>query len=234
MDDVWLRAQIEDGRSFAAISREVRLHPSTVAHHARRLGLSSAHAARHAERGGGDGTTLRALVDEGCTVREIAARLDVCATTVRRWLAAHGLRTVRGQRRDLGAAARAAGEDSYLFVCPTHGPQLFVSRDTGFRCAACRSEAVAARRRRVKAQLVAEAGGACRVCGYDRCAAALQFHHVDPRTKSFSIAQDGATRGLAASRAEAAKCVLLCANCHAEVEAGVTELPSPGRTPDPG
>jgi len=29
---------------------------------------------------------------------------------------------------------------------------------------------------------------------------------------------------MAALRAEAAKCVLLCANCHAEVEAGYTKL----------
>ena len=32
-------------------------------------------------------------------------------------------------------------------------------------------------------------------------------------------------RSLARCRQEAAKCVLLCANCHAEVEAGVAELP---------
>jgi hypothetical protein len=35
----------------------------------------------------------------------------------------------------------------------------------------------------------------------------------------------GITRSLARLRAEAAKCVLLCANCHAEVEAEGIELP---------
>jgi predicted HNH restriction endonuclease len=34
----------------------------------------------------------------------------------------------------------------------------------------------------------------------------------------------GVTRSLAAARAEMAKCVLLCANCHAEVEAGISAL----------
>jgi hypothetical protein len=33
------------------------------------------------------------------------------------------------------------------------------------------------------------------------------------------------TRALAKAREEAAKCVLLCANCHAEVEAGIAQLP---------
>lgn len=73
---------------------------------------------------------------------------------------------------------------------------------------------------------MAEAGGACVLCGYSRSLAGLQFHHVDPSEKAFSLSQEGVTRSLARARAEAAKCVLLCANCHAEVEAGVARLPA--------
>ena len=36
----------------------------------------------------------------------------------------------------------------------------------------------------------------------------------------------GLTRSIAALRQEAAKCVLLCANCHAKVEWGAEELPA--------
>jgi hypothetical protein len=75
--------------------------------------------------------------------------------------------------------------------------------------------------------LVEEAGGRCQVCGYDRCIAALQFHHIDPATKLFGLGSRGLAQALDKLRAEAAKCVLLCANCHAEVEAGVTRLPFP-------
>jgi hypothetical protein len=88
----------------------------------------------------------------------------------------------------------------------------------------CRAEAVT-RRRRVKEILVAEAGGACRLCGYDRCPAVLQFHHLDPGQKRFALAARGVARSLASARVEAAKCVLLCANCHAEVESGLVDLP---------
>ena len=70
-----------------------------------------------------------------------------------------------------------------------------------------------------------EAGGRCELCGYDRCLAALQFHHVDPATKRFALSQEGVSRSLSTARAEAAKCVLLCANCHAEVESGFAQLP---------
>ena len=63
--------------------------------------------------------------------------------------------------------------------------------------------------------------GACALCGYDRASAALQFHHLEPTEKAFALSGRGMTLSLAAAREEAAKCVLLCANCHAEVEAGL-------------
>jgi hypothetical protein len=69
------------------------------------------------------------------------------------------------------------------------------------------------------------------LCGYSRCPAALQFHHRDPATKSFAVSRQGVTRSLARARAEARKCVLLCANCHAEVESGFAQLPL--RSADP-
>ena len=98
----------------------------------------------------------------------------------------------------------------------------------GYRCLRCRAEAVVERRRRIKATLVEEAGVPCVLCGYDRSPIALQFHHLDPASKSFGIAERGMARALATAREEAAKCVLLCANCHAEVEAGVATLPLTG------
>jgi hypothetical protein len=71
---------------------------------------------------------------------------------------------------------------------------------------------------------VREAGGRCSLCGYERYIGALGFHHLDPAEKRFSISYLGASRALGRARAEAQKCVLLCANCHAEVEAGVARL----------
>ena len=88
----------------------------------------------------------------------------------------------------------------------------------------CRSERVAEHRRRLKRMLVAQAGGCCVVCGYDGHPAAFDFHHLDPSQKSFELSLRGVTRSARVLRAEARKCVLLCARCHAEVEAGVTSL----------
>jgi hypothetical protein len=76
-----------------------------------------------------------------------------------------------------------------------------------------------------KANLVEEAGGQCALCCYARCIGALHFHHLVPSEKSFALSHEGVTRSLEKARAEVRKCVLLCSNCHAEVEAGVTRLP---------
>lgn len=54
---------------------------------------------------------------------------------------------------------------------------------------------------------------------------------LDPASKSFAIASGGMSRSLARARAEVAECVFLCANCHAEVEAGLRQLPSSGFPP---
>lgn len=93
-----------------------------------------------------------------------------------------------------------------------------------YRCARCRAERVSEWRRRLKRRLIEEAGGACQLCGYDACAAALQFHHLDRSEKSFAISHQGVARSLERARAEARKCALLCANCHAEVEAGFRSI----------
>jgi cytochrome c553 len=95
------------------------------------------------------------------------------------------------------------------------------------RCKRCVGEAVTRRHQRVKRTLVAEAGGCCVVCGYDRTVINLHFHHVDPATKSFSITM-ARGKSIAAYRDEARKCVLVCANCHGEIEAGLIPSPAPG------
>lgn len=54
----------------------------------------------------------------------------------------------------------------------------------------------------------------CARCG-ESSPVCLQFHHRDPRTKSFEVSamvRDG--RSQAAIEAEIEKCEVLCANCH--------------------
>jgi hypothetical protein len=122
-------------------------------------------------------------------------------------------------------------ETAIVRTCPIHGLERhYQLTDRGrrrYRCRRCVGEAVTRRHRRLKRLLVEESGGGCVVCGYDRCIANLHFHHVVPAEKSFEI-QMGSGKALAAYREEARKCVLVCANCHGEIEAGLRPSPPAG------
>jgi transposase len=224
MDREWLVAQLDAGNSIEAIARDVGKHPSTVAYWVTKHGLRSGHAPRHAARGGLSREQLEPLVERGLTIRQIADELDRCSATVRHWLRRHGLKTRAAER-----IQRSGGTPPEVVRnCPRHGWTWFrrVGRQSQYRCAQCVIDAVADARRRMRAVLIEEAGGRCLICGYDRDPAALQFHHIDAATKEFTL-RNGDTRSLERMRAEAAKCVLLCANCHAEVESGTAQVPVP-------
>jgi hypothetical protein len=112
-------------------------------------------------------------------------------------------------------------------VCKTHGEvkHFFSKCDSRWRCGKCAAEAVTRRVRKMKALLVAENGGRCSRCGYSKCLRALQFHHVDPVGKLFPIS--GGSKSLDRLREEVKKCILVCANCHGEIEeelAGMAQL----------
>lgn len=69
----------------------------------------------------------------------------------------------------------------------------------------------------MKERAVAHLGGRCKLCGYNKCLAALEFHHEDPETKDFTIS---ASMSWARIEAELAKTILVCSNCHREIHAG--------------
>ncbi|MHA7834909.1 MAG: hypothetical protein ACX94A_10565 [Algiphilus sp.] len=69
-----------------------------------------------------------------------------------------------------------------------------------------------------KRSLINALGGACSQCGYSRSLAALAFHHVNPGDKAFSFdIRSLSNRSWSEVEREAKKCVVLCANCHAEL-----------------
>jgi len=229
MDRVALEEMLSRGLSLAEIGRRFGRHEATVAYWVEKHGLRAANRDKHAARGGLSREDLEPLVARGASLTEIAAALDRGTATVRYWLAKHGLRTQcprRGPRRRPGTElARDEGRSRAVLRCPRHGEtEHVVDKRGSYRCRRCRAEAVVRRRRKVKLILVAEAGGRCAICGYDRHVAALEFHHLDPNTKEFGLAQRGA-HSIDRLRAEIGKCVLLCSNCHAEVEAGFVEPP---------
>jgi len=54
----------------------------------------------------------------------------------------------------------------------------------------------------------------CELCGYNINPAALQFHHINAKSKQHKI---NSMYSISANKKERKKCMVLCANCHAEI-----------------
>lgn len=79
--------------------------------------------------------------------------------------------------------------------------------------------AVSEARRKLKLRCIAYKGGACQKCGYSKCPAALQFHHLDPKKKDFGLG-GGRTKSWEKVKPELDKTIMVCANCHHEIHYG--------------
>jgi transposase-like protein len=225
MDKDSLVLLLAQGLSVEKIAQRFGKDPSTVSYWMRKHGLDAPNRAKYAARGGIERERLAELVEGGLTIAELSDALGFGKASVRYWLRKHGLRTRAAEQATATTTARSGGHLTLLRTCPRHGETEFVIEGRGYyRCKLCRSDQIVRHRRRVKEMLVAEAGGCCVACGYRNFLGALEFHHRDPSTKRFHLSGAGLTLSLDDLRVEAAKCVLLCSNCHAEVEGGVRTL----------
>ena len=159
-----------------------------------------------------DKTTLQNLTFENFSTRQIGEKLNLSQTAVRYWLNKFNLKTtpkiLNGLKNGL-----------LCQVCSTELNDM-QSKFCSKKCSAKTTNTAAMQNERQmerKTKLVNLFGGACQECGYDKNYSALHFHHLDPDLKEFQLD----SRKLANSSwekilNEAKKCIILCANCHAE------------------
>ena len=67
-------------------------------------------------------------------------------------------------------------------------------------------------------------GGKCVICGYNNCLRSLDFHHLEPTEKEFSISKFK-NKKFEDLILELDKCVLVCSNCHGEIHDGLIKIP---------
>jgi hypothetical protein len=70
-------------------------------------------------------------------------------------------------------------------------------------------------KKNIKLKLIEYKGGKCVICGYNKCETALEFHHLNPKSKDFSISNNSFS--FEKMKLETDKCILVCANCHREI-----------------
>jgi len=73
-----------------------------------------------------------------------------------------------------------------------------------------------------KKELIDLLGGKCQKCGYDKCTAALDFHHVNSndKEKKYKVKKSREWRLYKKEieqNIKEGKVILLCSNCHREI-----------------
>lgn len=79
------------------------------------------------------------------------------------------------------------------------------------------------RRNIIKDKLIKYKGGECCLCHYNKCAEALELHHLNPSEKDFTIAKNYC-KSWETIKKEADKCILVCSNCHKEIHNGYVDI----------
>ena len=84
--------------------------------------------------------------------------------------------------------------------------------------------------KRRKNNLIKVFNGKCCICGFDKWQSALEFHHVNPEEKSFSITAETTTKAIEKQLEELKKCILVCANCHRGIHSNNINIPNNWRS----
>jgi hypothetical protein len=153
------------------------------------------------------------LAGEGMSTRGIASSVGVSQTQVRRLLQGAGSATkyqIWNQR------------EQRCVKCGEENPLMFYGNDKSY-CKRCHGVYYTEKNRKQKARAVAELGGKCKFCGYDKHFCSLDFHHIDQKKKDVNFGSKGGWSWDRLMR-ELRKCVLLCKNCHAAVHTGEIAL----------
>ena len=95
-------------------------------------------------------------------------------------------------------------------------------------CKKCTTNQTIERQKALKKNAVKYKGGKCQNCGYNKCNSALEFHHVNPNEKDFSLSNVKLTSWSIKIKQELDKCILLCSNCHREEHVKISSLGANG------
>lgn len=154
---------------------------------------------------------LKKLVEEGNSSHAIAKKTGKAQTTIRYWLKKYNIKLQR-------QAVICINNKKICTKCQKEKElEEFYKKEKGLYhtyCKICLNEETILRQQKLKIQAVEYKGGKCEKCGYNNYIGALQFHHINPKEKDFNISRTN--KSFDNIKTELDKCMLLCANCHAE------------------
>ena len=147
-----------------------------------------------------DKNILEQMVNGGLSSYKIASQTGKSKSTIRYWLNKYELNTNRIYK------CTKCGE--------TNSENFSVGRFSV--CKKCRGYDQTACDRTRKKTFIEYKGGKCIRCGYNKCIAALDFHHRNPLEKDPNW-KKMKKRKFETVKKELDKCDLVCRNCHSEI-----------------
>ena len=160
-------------------------------------------------------------IEAGLSSYQIAKIENYSASTVRYWLKKHGFKTCHSEKE-----RKIITERTCPMCSKTKPVAEFYSRrnkpGNSTYCKTCTSIQTIDRQRKLKQLAIDYKGGCCEKCGYKKYNGALDFHHLDPTKKDFTIAKIRHTGFTEKVKKELDKCILVCSNCHREIHGGIS------------
>lgn len=159
-------------------------------------------------------------LNQGLSLRQISFDTNKSLTSIRHWMKKYGIPSPNKPFKDLGK--KDYGETRFCPRCEKNcSTSDFYNRrgkeNSSVYCKKCTNLQTVERQRNFKKQMVDYKGGKCVKCGYDKCISALEFHHLNPNEKEFTLSHLKNYRFDEIIMNELDKCDLVCANCHREI-----------------
>lgn len=102
------------------------------------------------------------------------------------------------------------------YTCSICGREVIRDKKAGNMGKLCNTCRQHYRQLKLKNMAIDYLGGKCKICGYNKCIASLEFHHRNPEEKLFTISTN-LNKSWDNIVEELDKCDLLCSNCHREL-----------------
>lgn len=168
---------------------------------------------------------LESYINQGLSTYDISNITNKSQTNVRYWLKKYNLKTKNLSFSQGFSLKEKIIENGIEYkICPkcnikkelTLHFYIRGNKHTHCWCKSCINKNTIEIQQYRKIQAINYKGGKCVKCGYNKYAGALDFHHLDPSKKDFTIAKRK-NCSLETIKPELDKCILLCRNCHAEL-----------------
>lgn len=208
---------IDRGLTTVQMGKEINLSKSQVKRQLQKLGLHTQHWNPHTPI---NKEQLEEKVNRGLSSYAIAKEFNRSQTAIRYWLEKYNLKT-----NCIRMNSVTITPEGKFKVCKQCGQNLeltssnfYIQLNGKFHawCKKCNNTITLNRQRKLKLDAIAYKGGKCELCGYNKYVGAMDFHHIDPNKKYFTISNYH-TYSWERIQNELDKCIILCRNCHAEV-----------------